>query len=94
MTALSRIKNRVSHAKMMNKFRNFKLNNNSGVGFALTGIFVMIFIFTSFIVNMFKLFELDFSSPYKAEVVRIASIILPIFPVTAWMDIGEENDSN
>lgn len=76
---------------MKNNF-SFK-PSNSGIGFILLTIFFVLFMVTSFVVNISKLFDLDFASPYKAEVVRVISVTLPIFPITAWMDIGEEDES-
>jgi len=39
--------------------------------------------------NLYKLTQLDFASPYKAEIVRIAGIT-PLGAVIGWMELKEE----
>tara|TARA_R110002167_G_scaffold22007_3_gene79171 strand:- start:317 stop:517 length:201 start_codon:yes stop_codon:yes gene_type:complete len=39
--------------------------------------------------NLYKLTQLDFASPYKAEVIRIVGIT-PLGAVAGWMELEEE----
>ncbi len=55
-------------------------------------VVLILYILTAWVVNIVKLVDLDFEAPYKAEVVRVISIIPVISAVTAFMDIGEENN--
>ena len=42
--------------------------------------------------NVYKLTQLDFASPYKAEVIRSVGLF-PVFgAIIGYMTIGEEND--
>ena len=42
--------------------------------------------------NIYKMTQLDFASPYKAEVIRGVGLI-PVFgAITGYMTIGEENE--
>ena len=48
----------------------------------------------SWCVNIYKFSQLDFQSTYKAEVIRAISIpVAPLSLVSAWVDIGEENEN-
>ncbi len=42
--------------------------------------------------NLVKLVQLDFESPYKAEVIRTIGIVPIIGAITGYMTIGEENN--
>lgn len=55
-------------------------------------VFYLVYLVSSWSVNVYKLTELNFESPYKAEVIRSISVVSPLFLVTGFMDIGEENE--
>ena len=43
--------------------------------------------------NLYKLTQLDFASPYKAEVIRIVGIT-PLGAVVGWMELKEEEKND
>jgi len=62
-----------------------KLINTS---IALYILIIIIFI-TAYIMNLYKLLQLDFKAPFKAEAIRVIGIFTPISIVTGFMDIKE-----
>ncbi len=42
--------------------------------------------------NFAKLVQLDFESPYKAEIIRAVGIVPIVGAITGYMTIGEENN--
>ena len=51
-----------------------------------------LFVAVSWITNLVKFVKCDFEAPYKTEIIRSIGIPIPVVGmVTAWMDIGEEN---
>ena len=66
---------------------------STGKTIGLIGLFLVLFLFTSWVKNVYHLTQLNFASPYKAEIAR-GLTTLPFFflsPFTAWQDIGEED---
>ena len=64
----------------------------TGLGIIVLLLFVA-FLIVSYVVNIYKLTQLDFQPSYTAEVVRIAGVVPgfnSITLITAWVDIGEE----
>lgn len=52
---------------------------------------VWFLILSGWVVNIVKLCRCDFEAPYKTEIVRGVSALIPIVGTfTGWMDIGEE----
>lgn len=52
----------------------------------------VIYLGASYVTNFVRFVKLDFAEPYKAEVLRGIGIATPLFLVTAFADIGEENE--
>lgn len=60
---------------------------------ALVLIFVIFMMGIGWIMNVWKLTQADFASPYKTEVIRTAGVIaVPLGGIVGWMTIGEENE--
>ena len=59
-------------------------------------LFVFIFVVVlgcGWVVNVVKLVDCDFKPDYKCEIMRgVGVFVVPLTLVTAWMDIGEENE--
>lgn len=53
---------------------------------------IIMYIIVAWCVNVFKLVSADFETPYKTEIVRSISLVPVISAVTAFMDIGEEEN--
>jgi len=47
-----------------------------------------------YFMNIYKLTQLDFKEPYKAEVIRTIGIIPIVGCFSGWVDIGEENNTS
>ena len=62
------------------------------LSFAMVIWGIILFVVASWGVNVYKLTQLDFASPYKAEVIRGVSIfpIAPLSMITAWVEFEEE----
>ncbi len=58
------------------------------------GILWLVFILCcgiGWVMNIYKLTQCDFETPYKTEVIRVVSTVVPVIGgFTGWMDIGEE----
>jgi len=50
---------------------------------------VVVVAFTGWVKNLIKLSELDFESPYKAEVIRAVGIIPPVGAVVGYFEIED-----
>lgn len=64
-------------------------------GFTLVELLWVIFILymcVAWVTNLVRFCNLDFEESYKAEVLRGIGIATPLFLVTAFADIGEENE--
>ena len=48
---------------------------------------LLVFMMTSFLMNIYRLASCDFEPSYKAEVIYAIGIFCPTFIVTAWMDL-------
>lgn len=59
---------------------------------AIAGLLFGAFVFGGMGLNLYKLTQLDFEAPYKAEVIRVVAIFPPIGIFVGWMDTGEENE--
>ena len=73
------------------KVLNIKLSTGTKLG--LFGLVIVLFFFVSWVKNVVHLTQLNFATPYKAELAR-GLTTLPFFflaPFTAWQDIGEED---
>ena len=73
------------------KVLNIKLSTGTKLG--LFGLVIVLFFFVSWVKNVAHLTQLNFATPYKAELAR-GLTTLPFFflaPFTAWQDIGEED---
>jgi hypothetical protein len=61
-------------------------------GFTLLEVIVFLFIvfgLTGWSVNLAKLVNCDFKTPYKAEVIRTIGLIPPIGMIVGWIDLGK-----
>ena len=73
--------------------RKMSIKPSTGAKLGLLGLVVVLFFFVSWVKNVVHLTQLDFATPYKAELAR-GLTTLPFFflaPLTAWQDIGEED---
>lgn len=62
---------------------------NEIITFFIIGLILCI----GWIINIFKLTDLDFEPNYKAEVIRVVGIIVPpVGGIIGWFDVGEENN--
>jgi len=52
-------------------------------------LYILIIFITAYIMNLYKLLQLDFKAPFKAEAIRVIGIFTPISIVTGFMDIKE-----
>ena len=51
---------------------------------------VRVVVWGGWAVNIYKLTQLDFESPYKAEAIRAVGLIPPVGAVIAWFDIEDK----
>ena len=75
------------------KRKVLNIKPSTGTKLGLLGLVFVLFFFVSWVKNVVHLTQLNFSSPYKAELARSLTT-LPFFflsPFTAWQDIGEED---
>ena len=59
------------------------------VNIIIVYILCIIMIATGWGINLYKLTQCDFESPYKAEVIRTIGIIPPIGAIVGWIDLGK-----
>ena len=63
-----------------------------GVAGLLTMSVLLFLIIGGWFLNIYKLTQLDFEAPYKAEIIRAVGIPVAVVGIIGgWMDIGEEN---
>lgn len=55
---------------------------------------IVFFGFWGYGLNFYKLVNLDFESPYKAEVIRVIGVFPPIGAIAGWFDIEDGDKSN
>lgn len=61
----------------------------------LYSVFIVIVLgFVGWCMNVYKLTQLDFEEPYRAEAIRAVGLIPPIGAVTGYITIGEEHEEN
>ena len=75
------------------KRKVLKIKSSTGAKLGLFGLVIVLFFFVSWVKNVVHLTQLNFATPYKAELAR-GLTTLPFFflsPFTAWQDIGEED---
>ena len=46
-------------------------------------------VFAGWCMNLYKLTQCDFQSPYKCEVIRAIGIVPPVGAVAGWIDIED-----
>lgn len=64
-------------------------------GFVLLGIVIIaiiILFITGWVKNVIKLTNLDFSAPYKTEIIRVVGVLPPVGGIVGWMTFEEEKD--
>lgn len=68
--------------------------NNKGFTLAelfVSGFFVfVIFVFTGWGINIYKLTKCDFQAPYKAEIIRGVGLIPPVGGIIGWLKIEDK----
>jgi len=68
--------------------------NSSEAAAGLVGLMWLVFILVcgvGWVMNVYKLTQCDFETPYKTEVIRVVSTVVPVIGgFTGWMEIGEE----
>lgn len=57
--------------------------------FAILPVAIVLAIGTGWVKNLIKLSELNFESPYKAEIIHAAGLIPPVGAVTGWLTIED-----
>lgn len=55
-------------------------------------LLIVVFVAGGWGTNLYKLVQLDFESPYKAEFIRSIGVLPPIGMFVGWMTIGEEDN--
>jgi hypothetical protein len=73
--------------------RKMSINAKTGTIAGIIGLIFVLFMFVSWVKNVVHLTQLNFATPYKAELAR-GLTTLPFFflaPFTAWQDVGEED---
>lgn len=58
-------------------------------GILIFQVLLLIVVLGGWSVNLYKLTQCDWESPYKAEVLRTAGLVPPIGAVVAWIDLGK-----
>jgi hypothetical protein len=53
----------------------------------LLTILLVIYIPTTWVINLTRFLKCDFEPSYKAEVIHGLGLFTPVFVVTAWMDL-------
>jgi len=70
------------------------MSGSGEVAAGLVGIVWLVFILVcgvGWVMNIYKLTQCDFDAPYKTEIIRVVSTVVPIVGgFTGWMEIGEE----
>lgn len=62
---------------------------------ALLAFYILILVGTcgGWVLNAYKLTQLDFEPSYKAESIRVVGVFVPISVVTGWITFDEEKES-
>ena len=72
---------------------NKKQKGNTSI--ELIYVIIWLVLVIGWIMNMYKVFTVDWESPFKTEAIRTISVfIAPVGGVIGYMDIGEENKDN
>jgi len=61
-----------------------------GVAWSLALVLILILGGIGWCMNVYKITQLDFESPYKAEVLRGIGVIPPVGAIEGWMTFEEE----
>jgi hypothetical protein len=67
-----------------------KSNTSLSITVVLLMLLLTVFIGISWVVNVVKLVQCDFDSPYKEEAVRGIGLIPIVAPFVAWQDFNED----
>ena len=72
-------------------FRRNVMRNKNGVVdvFQLVILVIWLLAIVGYVLNIVKLVQCDFKSPYKAEVIHGVGVITPISIVTGYLNLGK-----
>ena len=58
-------------------------------GFLIVSIVIVLVVGSGWVMNIIKLTQCDFESPYKCEIVHAIGLIPPVGMITGWLDVGK-----
>ena len=67
-----------------------RLNNETPLGCALISCVALLIAIVGQCMNIYKLCNLDFNAPYKAETIRAIGVFTPIGAVVGYINFDEE----
>lgn len=57
---------------------------------SIIAIIIVVVMFFGYCINIYKVFQCDFEAPYKAEVIRISGIVVPVIgAIGGYVDIKD-----